>query len=273
MNSHRTIRSLLAFFVLTYAVTWACFFTAVALSGNFGSSVPTLEHFRTSLLYLGTFAPSLVAIAITAWVEGMPGVLALLRRLAEWQVAVRWYVFAIGYMAAIKIAVAIVHRLVVGSWPRFGNEAWYLIIAAIFLSTPIQAGEEIGWRGYALPRLAARFGFARASLVLGVIWALWHLPLFFVTGLGNYGQSFPIFALGSIALSAGITWLYVHVNGSLLLTMLMHSAVNQTVGIVPSTIADAANPFALSTSLVAWLTDALLWITALYFLVRMRRIE
>jgi hypothetical protein len=273
MNSEGSIRSLLTFFSLTYAVAWTCFFTAVALSGNLGPSMSPLVDFRIPLLYVGTFTPSLVALAITAWVDGMPGVLALLRRLTEWRVAARWYVFAIGYMAAIKIGVAIVYRLVVGSWPHFGNEAWYLIIAAIPVSTPIQAGEEIGWRGYALPRLAARFGFARASLVLGVIWALWHLPLFFVTGLGNYGQSFPIFALGSIALSVAIAWLYVHVNGSLFLTMLMHSAVNQTVGIVPSTTAGAADAFALSTSLVAWLTDGLLWISAGYFLVRMRQIK
>src|SRR6266700_3569696 len=82
-----------------------------------------------------------------------------------------------------------------------------------------------------------------------------------------------MFVLGGIALSVAIAWLYANTRGSLLLTMLMHSAVNQTVGIVPSAVANAANPFALSTSLVAWLTDAFLWITAGYFLVRMRHIK
>src|ERR1700676_2285886 len=113
------------------------------------------------------------------------------------------------------------------------------------ISTPVQAGEEIGWRGYALPRLAARFGLARASLLLGVLWGCWHLPLFFVPGVDNYGQSFPVFVLGTTALSVAIAWLYAHTNGSLLLTMLMHSAVNQTLGIVPSAVANATNPFAL----------------------------
>jgi membrane protease YdiL (CAAX protease family) len=84
-----------------------------------------------------------------------------------------------------------------------------LIAVAIVISTPVQAGEEIGWRGYALPRLAARVGFARASLVLGVFWACWHLPLFFVPALNQYGQSFPLFMLGNIALSVAMTWLYV----------------------------------------------------------------
>ncbi len=114
---------------------------------------------------------------------------------------------------------------------------------------------------------------SRASVLLGLIWACWHLPLFFVPGIDNYGQSFPIFVLGVTALSVAITWLYAHTNGSLLLTMLMHSAVNQTLGIVPSAVANAANPFALSASLAAWLTGAFLWITAVYFLVRMPKAE
>lgn len=263
-------RSLAAFFVLTYAATWACFIAAAKISSGVGSA--RLAGVRW-LLLLGTFAPSLVALGVTAWENGTAGTQALLRRLLEWRAGLRWYAFAIGYMAAIKLAVALVYRAVTGSWPIFGSEAWYIIIVAIVISTPLQAGEEIGWRGYALPGLAARFGFARASVVLGLIWAGWHLPLFFVPGLDKYGQSFPVWALGVIALSVAITWLYVHTNESLLLVMLMHSAVDQTLGVVPSAAARAANPLALNASPVAWLTTAFLWIPAVYFLVRMRKAE
>ena len=133
--------------------------------------------------------------------------------------------------------------------------------------------EEIGWRGYALPRLAARIGLARASLLLGLIWAGWHLPLFFVPGLNQYGQSFPLFALGGIALSVAIAWLYAHTEGSVGMAMLMHSAVNQTTGIVPTNVPGATNPFALSSSLVGWLFVALLWMSAAYFLVEMPNAE
>src|SRR5881397_3629828 len=112
-------------------------------------------------------------------------------------------------------------------------------------------------------RIRAREPAARADL------GRWHLPLFFVPGIDMYGQSFPVWALGVTALSVAITWLYAHTNESLLLVMLMHSAGNQTLGIVPSAVTNAANPFALSPSLVAWLTGAFLWITAVYFLVRM----
>jgi len=88
--------------------------------------------------------------------------------------------------------------------------------------------------------------------------------------LGNYGQSFPLFVLGSTALSVAIAWLYANTNGSLLLAMLMHSAINQTNGIVPTRLADPGNPFALDSSLVTLVTGAVLSITTGYFLARMR---
>ncbi len=134
----------------------------------------------------------------------------------------------------------------------------------------MQAGEEVGWRGYALPRLAARFGLARASVLLGIIWAAWHLPLFYISGTDTTGQSFPLYLLGVTALSVAIAWLYARTNGSLLLTMLMHAAVNNT-NIVSSFDQNATNPFALSTSLVAWIFTGLLWACAAYFLVQMHR--
>lgn len=268
-----SLGSLLKFFSLTYAVTWTCFIAAAALSGSVAATVPVLAGLRGPLFLLGTFAPAIVALWLAARVEGRAGAPALLRRILEWRVGVRWYVFAVGYMAAIKLAVALVHRVATGAWPRFGGEAWYIMLAAIVISTPVQAGEEIGWRGYALPRLASRFGFARGSLLLGVIWACWHLPLFFIPGIDKSGQSFPLYLLQVTALSVALAWLYVHTNGSLLLVMLMHSAVNQTKDIVPSAVSAATNPFALSTSLVAWLTVALLWICGGYFLVRMPKVK
>lgn len=259
-----SVGSLLTFFSVTYIVTWTSFIAAAA---------PALAGLRGLLFLLGTFAPSLVALWLTARADGKAEALALLRRLLEWRVGARWYVFAAGYMAAIKLAVALVHRVATGAWPHFGGEAWYVIMAAIFLSTPAQAGEEIGWRGYALPRLAARLGLARGSALLGPIWACWHLPLFFLPGIDKSGQSFPVYLLQVTALSVAMAWLYGHTNGSLLLAMLMHSAVNQTKDIVPSAVPGATNSFALSTSLVAWLSVALLWVCAGYFLVRMPKWE
>src|SRR5207247_9266931 len=131
------------------------------------------------------------------------------------------------------------------------------------------AGEEIGWRGYALPRLATRFGLGRASVLLGLIWAAWHLPQFFIPEVDTYGQSFFVYALQVTALSVAMAWLYARTNGSLLLVMLLHAAVNNAKDIVPSALLVATNTFGVSASLVAWLTVTLLWICAAYFLARM----
>ena len=182
-----------------------------------------------------------------------------------------WYVFAVGYIPAIKLTVALIHRALTGAWPLFGNFPWYLIPVAIAFSTPVQAGEEIGWRGYALPRLAARFGLARASIVLGIIWACWHLPQFFISQADTYGQSFFVYSFQVTALSVAMAWLYAKTNGSLLLVMLLHSSVNNAKDIVPSALPGAANTFGLTASLVAWITVLLLWICAACFLIRMSK--
>lgn len=263
------MRSLLAFFALTYAVTWTLWFVATWVSGGVESTAPT-PGVLTALWYLpGTIMPSLAALWLTARADGSPGVRALLGQILQAPMQARWYLFAIGYMATIKLAVALVHRAGTEEWPPFGSEPWYILAAAIVMFTPVQAGEEIGWRGFALPRLAARMGLARASVLLGVIWATWHLPLFYVAAPDTYGQSFPLYLLQVTAVSVAMAWVYGHTNGSLLLMMLMHSAINQTLGIVPSAAEQVGNPLTAGGTLVGRLTALLLWICAGYFLLRM----
>ena len=256
---------LLLFFLAAYALMWACFFTVAS------GVVPEHSPLSTFLLLLGTFAPSLSAVWLTAHSQGATGVRALLERIFRWQVGWPYYLFAVSYIAVIKLTAALIHRAIMGAWPRFGTEAWYVMIVAIIFSTPVQAGEEVGWRGYALPRLATRFGWAWASVILGLIWGFWHLPQFFLHQSDTYGQSFLIFMLQVTALSVAMAWLYARTNGSLLLTMLMHASVNNTKDVVPSTIPGAHNSFGLTASPVAWLTVTLLWVCAVYFLARMQR--
>ncbi len=258
---------LLLFFLLAYAVMWACFITVAAVP------IPVHTPLGAVLLLLGAFAPALVALGLTARTEGGAAVEALFRRVIQWRVPAKFYVFAVTYMAAIKLAAALIHRVATGAWPRFGASPWYLIPAAIAFSTPFQAGEELGWRGYALPRLTARFGLARGSILLGLIWGCWHLPQFFIRDGDSYRQSFPVFVLQLTALSVALAWLYGRTNGSLLLTMLMHSAVNNSKDIVPSGVPGGTNTFGFSVSLVSWLTLALLWACAAYFLFAMPKAE
>lgn len=148
-----------------------------------------------------------------------------------------------------------------------------MILVAILLSTPFQAGEEVGWRGYALPRLAERFGLVGARLLLGLIWACWHLPQFFIREADTYGQSFFLYVLQVVALSVAIAWLWAKTNGSLLLPMLFHSAVNNSKDIVASAIPGATKSWTVHGSPVGWLAGALLWVCAAFFSANMPKAE
>lgn len=257
--------SLVAFFVLTYGVMWAAFITVAA------APIPAHSPLGTILLLAGAYSPSVVALSLAAWHEGGPGVRALVDQVLRWQVAARWYVFAAVYTVTIKLTAALVHRAITDSWPRFGAESLYLIPFAIALSTPFQAGEEIGWRGYALPRMGARLGLAPASVLLGVIWACWHLPQFFIREANTYGQSFPLYLLQVTAISVAMAWLYTRTGQSLLPVMVLHAAVNNSKDIVPSATAGATDIITLRASTIAWITVLLLWICAAYFLWWMAR--
>ena len=265
-TTHYDRAVLVAFFALTFALAWSAWSVASAFPENWSLS----SALKTPIFLLGVFAPAICALGLTARSEGRRGVERLFAQIGKWRVRVGWYLFAAGYIAALKLTVAVMHRAMTGGWPRFGETPWPLVLIALFFSTPVQAGEELGWRAYALPRLASRLGLGPASLLLGLIWAAWHLPLFFSPETDTYGQSFPLYLLQVTALSVAMAWLYWRTGRSLLLVMLMHAAVNNTKDIVPSAVPGASNPFGLSTSLVAWLTVGLLWIAAVYFFVDMR---
>ena len=240
------MRRLLVFFLLVFLVTWVSWLAWARLIGPW----------RWALFYVGVFAPALVALLMTWLDSGDSGVRALVRPLVRWDVPVRWYVFALGFMAAVKLIAAAMVRLTTGAWPPFGATPFVVLFAGAVLSTLVggQAGEELGWRGYALPRLAEHVGFRLAAMVIGGIWATWHLPLFYLPGGDLIGQSFPVFVLLVIAISLAITWLYVNTGGSLLLTMLFHAAVNNTTAIVPSASTARGGPMSVSTSRMGWWT-------------------
>ena len=255
--------AVLVFVVLTFAASWTLFVAGAALSkgADLGSN---------PVFLLGVFAPSLVALTLTAWSDRRAGVRALLGRIVQAPSDARWYLFAIGYMAAVRLTVALIHRLGTGRWPAFGPEPVYIMALAIVISTPVQAGEEVGWRGYALPRLAKSIGLPLASIVIGIVWATWHLPLFFIPATEKTGQSFPVYLLAVTALSVAMAWLYWRTQGSLLMTMLMHASVNNTTILVPAAVPGATDVFAVNTTLPGWIGLSLLWVGAIYFLVRMR---
>ena len=255
--------ALIVYFGLVFLVTWSLWFAADGVSGAI----------RPILFYTGVFAPGIVALLLTYRERGPAGVSGLLRRLVQWNVGAKWLAFALFYIAAVKLTVAGIARITTGSWPVFGDIPLPLMFAAAIGSTLLggQVGEELGWRGYALPRMARSLGLAPASVLIGVVWALWHLPLFFFLDGDTVGQSFPFYLLQVVALSVAISWIYMKTDGSLFATMLLHAAVNNTKDVVPSAVPGATNSWQLHASLVGWLTLAILWLCAAWFLYDMRR--
>jgi membrane protease YdiL (CAAX protease family) len=252
------------FLLVTLVATWSCFIVVA-------TRVPFHTPAGRFLVLLGTFAPSIVALAFTARERGRAGLRELLvRALPASGVPVRLYVFALGYTPAVQALVAVLLRLTTGAWPPVDTASWPLVPFAIALSTPVQAGEELGWRGYALPRMAARMGLGRASLVLGLFWGVWHLPLFFVRG-ASYGQPFPVYLLHVVTLSVVIAWLWARTGGGLFVPMLFHAAVNNMQGLLPTATPGGSHPFRLDASPAAWLTVAVSGVWALFLLVRMAR--
>lgn len=255
--------SVIIFVLLTFTATWALWIGASVFFPNIlaFASLP------------GTIMPAVIALWLTRR-ESEQSFRDLVVRLFKWRVSVWYYVFALTFMAAVKLSAASLYRLDTGEWPAFGTTPLALMLIAILFSTPVQAGEEIGWRGFMLQRLADRMGFAWASLLVGVFWAVWHLPMFFMHGGDMVGLSFPVFALMVTALSVSLAWLYCGTGGSLLLTMIMHAAINNTTTIVPSR--SPPNPdfvFLLVATPVGWLTTIILWAVAAILFMRLRKLS
>ena len=221
-------------------------------------------------MYAGTFGPALVAVLLTGSSSDRGALRHLVSGIGKFPDRASYYVFAVGYMLTVKMIAALVQYVITGVWAAHHAFPELLFPLAVAISTPVQAGEELGWRGFLLPRLATEMGFGNASLIVGVVWAAWHLPLFFIPGVDIYRESFPLFALAVIPLSVTMAWLYASTNGSVLLTMLMHSAVNQTT-IFFSASSTAAGVWQAHTSMFGWTTILLLWIVAALFYRRLER--
>lgn len=202
---------LAAFFVLAFALTWAL-----------------LPLAATSI------AVSLVALCGPAVAAGVVSALAggelhaqFRRRLLAWRLAPGWYVLALALPLPITALRSGVEQLA-GAPGAIGVQPLSLLGSVVFF---LVAGEEVGWRGLALPLLRARHGRWVSSVALGVAWALWHLPLFAMPNMPQYGSPFPAFVVYTIVLSVILSVLAERTGGSVLIATLFHGAVN-TFGVV-----------------------------------------
>jgi uncharacterized protein len=202
---------LIAFFVLAYALTWWVY-PLLLISPLIG--------------FFGLFGPALAAIIVVTVSEGRTGLKDLLGRIVRWRVGVGWYALALGLPAVLVLAAAGLHLLLGAPTPvRLGQLS---ILEPILFVLII--GEELGWRGYALPRLLVGRSALTASVILGALWGAWHLPTFFIPGTPQYGLPFSAFVILTIAYSVLFTWVYLHTRGSVLIATLLHGAINFSQG-------------------------------------------
>ncbi len=200
------------YFFLAFLFTWGLQVPALLAAHGVIEGPP--ERFM-ALVGLGAFGPMLAAM-VAARAEGT-SVRALLRPLGAWRVELRWYLAALLLPGGIFIAAACVYDALGHTERLFylpDNPA-YVAAAIVF---PV--GEEIGWRGFALPRLSERFGPLAASGIVGAFWALWHAPMLDLQGVSPSIclVFFPYMIAGSIV----FTWIYRRTSGSLLLAVLTH---------------------------------------------------
>lgn len=236
--------ALVAFFILTYLITFSLF-----LTWTNPESIPWF-----------TFGPMLSALIVTALAGGWPAVKALLGRLVQWRVGWHWYAVAFGLPVALALGAVGLTTLAgvpapeAAQWARWPS-LFMIFPIRVFFSGPF--GEELGWRGFALPRLQANYSPLKASLILGVLGAIWHLPLMLIGE--NQWPDVLLLIAGYVLL----TWFYNHTNGSILLAVLFHGATNTIGGPFLGRIYTGADALQLSVWHTAvWCVAALIVVVA-----------
>jgi membrane protease YdiL (CAAX protease family) len=206
-------------FVLAFVVTWAVW-------------VPRAAGADTGLVGRAwTYAPAVAAVLAAALTGGRAALKQLFRRLACWRVPWQWYLLVIIGPAAFSVAVAGLYAAFGGSWsaavPRALDAPLLVLpILLLILTGTDGLGEELAWRGFALPRLLAAHSALVASLIIGLFWSLWHLPLLWTEGI--QAQQLPawLLLLDIPAKSVLFTWVFLRTRGSVLIAALFHGSTN-----------------------------------------------
>ncbi len=208
-------RPLIAFFVLTWALSWWPWI---------------LYAFGLSPTPIASFGPFLAALVVLAITQGKSGIGGLLRRMVRWRVGIRWYAVALLLPVGIALAATALNVLLGAQAPSaadLGGWTGLFSTFAVVLLIPGTGGawEEPGWRGFALPSLQAGRSALVASLILGAVWALWHLPFVVATGqMGGWD------IVNIMAWTLVLTWVYNGTGGSVLIVMLFHAMFNTVSG-------------------------------------------
>lgn len=213
-----TAKALTPFLILTFALTWGTAALAIlfpdqisAIFGEFNLSNP--------LVILAIYAPGIAGVVIVWRYDGLRGLGHFFQRLTLWRLPLAgWLFLLLGIPIVVFTGAAIKGTLNTA----FAFSPWYLALPALGHALLLGPIEEFGWRGLALPLLQRRFAPFWAGLILGIIWALWHVPAFLISGMPQAAWSAGPYFLGIIAISIILTPLFNASRGSLLIAILYH---------------------------------------------------
>lgn len=251
----RSTTAILGFVVLAFVWSWALGFAGMRVKGEF----PVLSMV---LMIAAGFGPSLAGFAVVAVSSNGHGLRDWFARCLNWRVDWRWFALAFVFPPAIMLLAVSIHAFLGGSFPATiaADKIPLLILNfALVLAIGGPLGEEFGWRGFAMPALRARMGWRAASLIIGLIWGAWHLPLFFVAGTAQSQMPILVFMLNILAGSVVFGWLCERTQGSVLPALVLHTSLNAWAGIlilVPTV--ETGRPYALVTALLVIVALALI---------------
>lgn len=251
------------YFAATFAWTWSLWILALLL----GLSMDTAAGF--AMLLLGVLGPMVTGIGFTYLTYGQEGRRDYWRRVIDFRrIGARWYLVILLFAPILNVLAALLDMLLGGIGATWGDAALNFVVAplsiipSILFATLIPFIEELGWRGYVLDRLQAKWSALLSTLILGSVWSLWHLPLFFVEGtyqanLGVGTLEFWVFMIGVIALSFPFTWIYNNTRRSTLAVILFHAMVNFTGEVIA--ITERADVIATTLWIVAAAGIVVVW--------------
>lgn len=220
-------------FVLTaFGFTWLiCLPGVLAKFGWLTLPFPVLV-----LVAVSQFGASLAGFVAVYREGGTDGVRRLFKRALDVRIPIRWLIPALILPLVLGGGALLLRRLSGGVLPPLELLAQPVAILPLFVFIFLLQGpvpEEFGWRGYALGRLQERWSALTASLILGMLWALWHLPLFYMEGVAQSLLPFWAFAIQVTAASVLMTWLYNNTDGNLLIALLFHTMINLSIALFP----------------------------------------
>lgn len=217
------VTSILAFLALTFGIAWGLMGIFLAFPDPIEAAFGPLraEH---PLFILAVWSPAISAIALVLWYGGLSGLRGFLSRLLLWRAPSGWYLLLlIGLPAIYFLGAAIGGTLTREALTQPPLLELLALVGFMLILGPM---EEFGWRGYALPLLQRRMAPIWAGLIVGMFWALWHVPAFFLSGTPQSGWDVMPFLIGAMAASVIVTGFFNAARGSILLAILFHWQLN-----------------------------------------------